>query len=628
MDGRNATLNPSMTVAELVNDAARHLGVGDVEAALAALAAAGDQDADDLRLHFASALAAWYLGDIAQALRLAQSCFDREPGNGTMAEVLASLYAQSGELLDSLYYGKLATALGPEPSMHNWIPPSFPSFGRAFLTIREKPLLAQARLLLAGGKRAQALDKARQHVQVAQADVEGRQFYADLLLHGGQAALAAETLAPLISGDEPAPDIVSLMAQSLAAIGEAEAAARGHERACAGAPQDAAIAAARIADAPWLGAEARQRDGWVKDWVGRFARPAKARHWRRSRETLVVGYLVSHFADRGDAAAVAAVAKAHRRHGARVIGYGLGAQSWDDNAPLRGGFDKWRDIICVDPATLAKMLAGDNLDVVIDVGGFAAPDTLRALARVSSAVRAAWLVDPRGLEHEIYDAAIVPRSARAGAPEIALWQPPCGAYPLLRDWTRRRPRIADGACRFGADVQLAQIDPATTELWRSVLTAAPKAVLLLRGNNLDYSANIPRLVERFGDLAARIDVVTAAEADEFYRQVDVALAPGLGSSARMAAEALACGVPVLALEGDGATRPYAALLRDLGLATLVTATAADYVARAAGLAASPEQRARAVAAVEAVAADGENTAAAIAGAIEEASRATLGQAAA
>ncbi|MGO8921299.1 MAG: hypothetical protein ACLQJR_35895 [Stellaceae bacterium] len=624
MDGRNATLS----VSQLVTEAAHHLGAGDAEAALAALAAAGARDAEDLRLHFVSALAAWHLRDIAQALSLAQSCFDRDPSNGTVAEVLASLYAQSGELLDSLYYGKLATALGPEPSMHGWIPPSFPSFGRAFLTIQEKPLLAQSQLLLVGGKRVQALDKARQHVQVAQADVEGRQFYAALLLQAGQAAAAAETLAPLIGGDEPAPDIVSLMARSLAAIGEAGAAARCHERACAGASQDAAIAAARIADAPWLGAEPRQRDGWVKDWLGRFTRPGKARHWRRPGEKLVVGYLVPHFGDRGDAAAVAAVARAHRQRGTSVIGYGLGAQSWDDNAPLRGGFDKWRDILCVDHATLAKMLAGDNLDVVIDVGGFAAPETLRALARVGSAVRAAWLVDPRGLERQIYDAAIVPRAARAGAEEIALWRPPSGAYPLLRDWTRRRERIGDAVCRFGADVQLAQIDPPTTALWRGVLTAAPQAVLLLRGNDLDRGANVARLVERFGDLAARIDVVAAAEADEFYRQVDVALAPLRGPSARMAAEALACGVPVLALEEEGAAQPYAALLRDLGLAALVAATAAKYVGLAAGFAASPEQRARAAAAVEAVAARGEDTAAAIAGAIEEASRAALGQAAA
>jgi protein O-GlcNAc transferase len=623
VDGRNATL----PVSDLVAEAAHHLGAGDAEAALAALTAAGARNADDLRLHFVTALAAWHLRDIAQALSLAQSCFDRDPGNGTVAEVLASLYAQSGELLDSLYYGKLATALGPEPSMHDWIPSSFPTFGQAFLSIQDKPLLTQSRLLLAGGKRVQALDKARQHVQVARADGEGRQFYAGLLLQAGQAALAAETLAPLTESGEPAPEAASLMARSLAAVGEAAAAARWHERACAGAPQDAAIAGARIADAPWLGAAPRERDAWVKDWLGRFTRPGKARHWRRAGERLVVGYLVPHFADRGDAAAVAAVARAHRLRGTTVIGYGLGAQSWDENAPLRGAFDKWRDIIGVDHATLAKMLAGDNLDAAIDVGGFAAPDTLRALARLGSAVRVAWIADPRGLERQVYDAAIVSRTARTGA-EIALWQPPSGAYPLLRDWARRRERIADGVCRLGADVQLAQIDPPTVALWRGALAAAPRAVLLLRANDLDRPANIARLVARFGDLAARIDIVAAAEADEFYRQVDVALTPLRGPSARMAAEALGCGVPLLALEGDGMAQPYAALLHDLGLGELVAETAEGYIGLAAGLATSPEKRARAAAAVEPVAASGEDTAAAIAVAIEEASRAALSQAAA
>lgn len=624
MDGRDATLS----ISDLVAAAVRHLGSGDAEAALAALGAAGARDADDLRLHFVTALAAWQLGDIAQALSLAQSCFDRDSGNGTVAEVLASLYAQTGELLESLYYGKLATALGPAPGMHDWIPPGFPSFGRAFLSIQDKPLLAQSRLLLLGGKRGHALDKARQHVQVAAEDAEGRHFYAALLLQAGQAALAAETLAPLSRADEPAPEVASLLARCLAALGERATAARWHERACAGAPDDAAIAAARIADATWIDADPGQRDAWVKDWLSRFTRQAKGRHWRRAGETLVIGYLVPRFADRGDAAAVAAVARAHRQRGTRVIGYGLGAQSWDENAPLRGGFDKWRDITGVDHATLSKMLVGDNLHTVVDVGGFAAPDTLRALARLGSAVRAAWITDPRGLEHQVYDVAIASRAAGAAAPEMALWQPACGAYPLLRDWTRRREPIPEPICRFGADVQLSQIDQPTTALWRGVLAAAPQARLLLRGNDLDRPANVARLIERFGEHAGRVDVVAADEADEFHRQVDVALAPRRGASARMAAEALACGVPVLAVAEPVAPQPYSGLLRDLGLAALAPETADDYIRLAAELAASPEKRGWAAGLVAPVAARGEDTAAVIASTIEEASRTALGQAAA
>jgi hypothetical protein len=621
VDGQSTPFSLSENIAE----AAQRLRSGESEAAIAALRAAGAQDGDDLRVHFLTALVAWDIGDIAQALLLVRSCFDRQPENGTLAEVLASLYAQSGELLDSLFYGKIATALGPDPVLNEWLPPAFPSFGKAFLSIRDKPLLAQSRLLLAGGKRAGALDKARQHVQVAPRDAEGRHFYAELLLHAGQPAVAVETLEPLLSEGTAPPATTSLIARALSAAGEAETARHWHERAGAAAPDSAAIAAARIADAPWLGVAADERARWVKDWIGRFTRPPKPRRLKRPGAALVVGCLVSHLGDPSDAAAVAAVARALRQRGASVVGYGLGALAWEENAPLREAFGKWRDITGVDHATLAKIMSGDGLDLAIDACGFAAPDTLRALARLDTVLRAAWIIDPSGLEGRVYDAVI---GARTTATDLTAWPSPDGAYPLLRDWTRRREHLPDGNFRFGADVSLAQIDDATAALWRGALAAAPKAMLLLRGNSLDHPGNVARLMRRFGEFAARIDLVAAMEADEFYRQIDLALAPRHGPSARMAAEALGCGVPVVALTAGGGAAPYPALLSALGLEGLVAASPEAYVALAAELAAAPEKRERTAAAVAAIAARGEEGAARIAGAIEDAAREALGRAAA
>jgi predicted O-linked N-acetylglucosamine transferase (SPINDLY family) len=176
---------------------------------------------------------------------------------------------------------------------------------------------------------------------------------------------------------------------------------------------------------------------------------------------------------------------------------------------------------------------------------------------------------------------------------------------------------------------LRQIDARTTQLWRKALEAAPQAVLLLRGRDMAPGANVARLIDRFGrDLAARIDVIDASDAADFYRQVDVALAPVRGSSARMAAEALACGVPVVALGDGGPWQPYPALLRALGLGAMTTPTADAYVALAASLATSAEKRSDAADAVSPVAAAGEAGAAAIASAIEQAARKTLGKAAA
>ena len=197
-------------------EAMRHLSEGDAEAAVAGLSAASTESADDIPLHFATALVAWYLGDVAKALFLARECFERDPNNGTVAEVLASLHAQVGDMLESLYYGKLATALKPDDTMHAWLPSSFPSFGKAFLSIQEKPLLAQSRMLAAAGKLAAARGKVRQHVEVAPADDDGRIFHATLLLRAGLAGAAVETISPVAEHGAPPPAAASILARALA----------------------------------------------------------------------------------------------------------------------------------------------------------------------------------------------------------------------------------------------------------------------------------------------------------------------------------------------------------------------------------------------------------------------------
>jgi hypothetical protein len=613
---------------DLIAAAARCLLEDNPEAAIATLGDAARLGASDTPLHFVTALASWYLGDLAKALSLTRTCHELAPMNGTVAEVLASLCAQSGNLVESLYFGKLATALGEDPAMSAWIPARFPSFGQAFLSIQERPLLAQARLLLASGKLGEVLDKARQHVNIAGDDDEGRIFYAETLLRADRGGIALDVVRPFMARASLAPAASSVLARTLARAGEAEAARRGHDQACLAAPDDAAIAAARIADAPWLGVDGQTAAAWAADWTARFTKPAKLGRRRPVGDRMVIGYLVSHFADRADAAAVAAVACMHDRSAVTAIGYGIGPQIWDENVLLRGAFDKWRDIIGIDPATLARTISADGVDVLIDTGGFSSPINLQTLARVNTALRVAWPGETELCDRRLYDAALSLRRGRAPASGIAVWTPETGGYPPLRDWTRPRQHIDDKACRFGTDACFAQLDGPTLALWRGVLEATPHSVLLLRANDLAHGANIGRLIARFGkDLAARIDLVDAVLPDDFYRQVDLALAPMVTVTPRSASEAIACGVPLIAMGNDGSWQSCAALLRDAGLDDLVAPSPQAYVERAVDLAVSPAKRTETALRIAALADGAKHVAMDIAKTIEQAGRAELGKAA-
>ncbi len=585
--------DPALSLAEQVHAANSRLAAGDPEGALAILAPLTSNEGIYLPAQFLLSMTAWKMGQLDWSIDLMRQCHEAFPMEGTVAEALASLYAQAGNLQESLFMGKMATALGGAGEFVGLMPKDFPTFDHAFYTIRAKPMLAAAKANLAEGKLAAAIEKARQHVALNPEDGDARGFLAALLLDAGRASVAVDVLHAIeghvIGGGEFPPAYASLYGRALAAVGDAAAAQTWHVKATASAPDDAEIAAAQVVDGLWLRQSPAQLAAAGEAWARRFCADERPRRWQRPKDKLVIGYLVADFVDQSDMAAIAAVARAHDRERVAVVGYGAGAQSWEANALLRGTFDAWHDVSTLDPATLARFLARGGLHLIIDAGGFAAPSGLMALARVETAIRAAWLGNAASVGQPIYDVQIAAASARVTGPTH--WRV-AGGYPVLPRLSRSPSGVARSGVNFGADVCLAQLDEEIVALWSSVLQAQSDAKLLLRAQDMSLGANIDRLVTRFGrEIAARIDIVDAVSLEEFYGLLDVALLPRRGASARIGAEALACGVPAVAIAGNSAVEPYAPYLQDLGLsAMLVAADGQEYTSMALALAVSGQPR--------------------------------------
>lgn len=253
-----------------VSAAAAHLAAGDAEAALALLSPLVVEGASSVAARFVLGFAAWKTGRLDWALELARGCHEAAPMDGAIAETLASLYAQAGDLVECIYFGKLSTALGVDGGLAPLMPKEFPPFERAFLAIKEKPKLVKARFELARGRLDDALENARQHVALDSSDSDGRAFYAAALLRADRPCDALAELGRIERKAETNPAIASLYAHSLACAGDAAAARRWHDAAQSLAPDDPAIAAARIVDGIWLddGPALAERG---KDWAQRFA---------------------------------------------------------------------------------------------------------------------------------------------------------------------------------------------------------------------------------------------------------------------------------------------------------------------------------------------------------------------
>src|SRR5665213_414383 len=92
-----------------VREAARRLQAGDSDAALGLLAPLIALAEPPLAARFLLAMMAWKMGRLDSALELVRECHERDPMDGTVVEALASLHAQCGDPIESIYAAKLAT---------------------------------------------------------------------------------------------------------------------------------------------------------------------------------------------------------------------------------------------------------------------------------------------------------------------------------------------------------------------------------------------------------------------------------------------------------------------------------------------------------------------------------------
>src|SRR5579862_1272550 len=256
-------------------EAKQRLAKGDEEGALALLAQLIADDASNVPARFLLGLTAWKMGRLDWALALVRECHEARPMDGGIAEVLASLYAQAGDLQESLFIGKLATALKFKGVFTQMVPAGFPSFDWAFQNIKANPKLAAAELNLANGKMEQAVEEARQHAALNSEDDAAQTFYANLLLRTGVASKAVEVLRRTEQEDDFTPSQASLFARALTAVGDLDAARRWHDEAIALAPENAEIVAARVADGLWLETDRQRLETISNAWARRFAPPAK-----------------------------------------------------------------------------------------------------------------------------------------------------------------------------------------------------------------------------------------------------------------------------------------------------------------------------------------------------------------
>jgi predicted O-linked N-acetylglucosamine transferase (SPINDLY family) len=261
----------------------------------------------------------------------------------------------------------------------------------------------------------------------------------------------------------------------------------------------------------------------------------------------------------------------------------------------------------LDNGELADLMRSSDLDILVDLNAYSAPERLQVLQDAPAPIVAAWfnMYATSGIpavKYLIGDKWTYHPGERAFYTESVLCLPQ--SY-LTFEVAHPVPPVVPPPCKrsgrltFGSLVSQYKITPGVIDAWAEILRGARHARLLLANSALKSPHNARYVLDLFaarGIDPQRVAIRPPAEHYRFlsyYDETDIALDafPYNGGTTTM--EALWQGVPVLTFDGDRwASRTSASILGNTHLRAFVASDRADYVRKAIELATSPDTPAR------------------------------------
>ena len=577
---------------------------GDYERAVAMLEDIKDKVETETELMSLLGIIAILMRNWAYAINLFERVQDEPDASTDIPEILAVLYAMVGNLTESLFYGKLATAKPLDNRLLPLLEPGFPPFAEVFVKIKEKPLLTAGERLLREGRVMDAIDRLQQHVRLFPRDEPGIEALSRALGANGQHRAAISLLRALRLVAPHQANHVSRLAGALTAVGEIDEGLACHRLALSMDKTDPTIPCAFLRDLAYTPAppskEARASVKGLTTLLSAGAKPRGGKASATDTDHLRIGYLLGDLPSEEDTRMVADVGWHRDRERISAIGFGRGDLSLDTNLPFQMRFDRWVDTDEMDKETLAATIRGEDIDILVDACGLHSPDGMAVLPLKAAPVQVAWLGSPFGIVAPGIDVRLVDGLAPGSSnkTKVSDWKIASGLYPFnlpLESLPSECPSEINGTVSFGADAHLSEINAEVAVAWARILFAVPDSVLVVRDHDLQNEDNVRHLMDLFGNfgVAQRLEIISAGDRGSLLREVDILLAPFPFARPYAAAQALSYGIPVIALDAPGnACQDVAYLLRRLELDERMLGDSHDaYIERALSWAGDEDARA-------------------------------------
>jgi protein O-GlcNAc transferase len=267
-------------------------------------------------------------------------------------------------------------------------------------------------------------------------------------------------------------------------------------------------------------------------------------------------------------------------------------------------FEHFADVAAQPSETIARRIAGDGIEVLIDLNGYTTHSKSELFALKPAPVQLSWLGYLGTLGAPWYDYVLTDRIA--APPELQpffterfLYLPDCYCpsdtkRPIAPVAPSREacglPEHGLVLCCFNASYKIL---PAVFDVWMRLLARVPGSVLWLSPASATACENLRREAAVRGVDRQRLVFAPRVSLPEHLARhvhADLFLDTTPYNAGTTANDALFMGVPVLTCAGETlASRVAASQLHAIGLPELVTTSLADYQALALALASAPEQ---------------------------------------
>ena len=283
-----------------------------------------------------------------------------------------------------------------------------------------------------------------------------------------------------------------------------------------------------------------------------------------------------------------------------VFIYHTGIAHDDQTQLARQRADHWVAATSMSPVQLARRMASDQIDLVLDLSGHTSLNRVSMLARRVAPVQATFLGYPGStgvpnIDWIVADKVVAPKGSDSLFSEQVMRLPHtvfCFApevdypYPAYGESHLKRPLT------FGSFNNVPKLTPHTIRLWSAILKELPQSRLLLKAPSFKDAMAIRTFRERFeqeGVEGERIEFrgpVGLSDMMAEYADVDIALDPVPYNGGTTTLQAMWMGVPVVVKAGNNfVSRMGASFMSAAGLTDWVAANDAEYVEIAVRMAA-------------------------------------------